>query len=163
LCRDTLEWVTGSAGWTGKARNSDSYCGPCTKAKRASGQTVVNKGSPQNEAKSQSRKKRKPDRSAFEQGLCDRYALQCMSQCTQCLTQCICSNMRRADTRMCECTRPVILCIHFSDQHHSKIFNKAEKEARRKSKADEPLTNQESKRLTGYSAQYCYQTPCCSL
>ena len=71
--------------------------------------------------------------------------------------------MRLADTRICECTRCVILCVHISAQKHSKICNKAEKETRRKSKADEPLTNQESKHLTGYSAQYSYQTPCCSL
>jgi len=127
-----------------KARNNVSFCGPCSRAKRALGQSVVNKGSPQNEVKSQSRKKRKHDRSVYEQGLCDRYAMQCMSQCNQCLSQCICSNMRRADTRICERTRPVILCVHISAQNHSKIQSKVEKEARRKSKADEPLTNQES-------------------
>jgi len=36
---------------------------------------------------------------------------------------------------------------------------KAEKEARRKSKAGELLTNQESE----FIARYSYQTPCCSL
>ena len=71
--------------------------------------------------------------------------------------------MRRADTRICECTRPVILCVHISAQNHNKIRSKADKETRRKSKADEPLTNQESKNMTGYSAPYSYQTPCCSL
>ena len=146
-----------------KARNSESFCGPCSRAKRALGQSVVNKGSHQNEAKSQSRKKQKHDRSAHEQGLCDRYALQCMSQCIQCLSQCICSNMRRADTRICECTRPVLLCVHISAQKHNNNRSKADKETCRKSKADEPLTNQESQHMTGYSARYCYQTPCCSL
>jgi len=84
-------------GCDDKARNGVSFCGPCTREKRALGQTVVNKGSPQNEAKSVALKKRKHDRSAYEQGLCDRYALQCMSQCIQCLSQYICSNMRRAE------------------------------------------------------------------
>jgi len=120
---------------------------------------VVNKGSPQNEAKSQSRKKRKHDHSEYEQGLCDRYAFQCMSQCKQCLSQCICSNMRRADTRICECTRHVILCVHISAQNHNAIRIKAEKETRRKSKACEVLTDQESE----FIARYSYQTQCCSL
>ena len=134
-----------------KAWNIESYCGPCTKAKRALGQSVVNKGSPQNEAKSVALKKRKHDRSAYEQGLCDRYALQCMSQCIQCLSQCICLSLRRADTRICECTRPVILCVHISAENCNTIHKKAGKETRRKSKAGEPLTNHESKHMIGYS------------
>ena len=111
-----------------KARNIESYCGPCTKAKRALGQSVVNKGSPQNEAKSVASKKRKHERSPYEQGLCDRYALQCMSQCLQCMSQCICSIFVRprqrpvyatvptvyvtvhmlAGTRICECMHPML-------------------------------------------------------
>jgi len=70
--------------------------------------------------------------------------------------------MRRADTRIYECTRHVILCVHISAQNHSKIRTKAHKETRRKSKADEPLTNFDSKHMTGYSARHSYQTPCCS-
>jgi hypothetical protein len=88
-----------------KARNIKSYCGPCTRAKRALGQTVANQGSPQNATTSVARKKRKHERSPYEQSLCDRYALQCMSQCMQCTSQCICSNMQHADTRICDCQR----------------------------------------------------------
>jgi len=80
-----------------KARNIKSYCGPCTRAKRALGQTVANQGSPQNATTSVARKKRKHERSPYEQSLCDRYALQCMSQCMQCTSRCICSNMQHAD------------------------------------------------------------------
>ena len=72
-------------GCDGKARNIEAFCGLCTRAKRALGQTVVNKGSPQNAVKSQSLKKRLHERSVHEQGLCDRYVLRCMSQFTQCL------------------------------------------------------------------------------
>jgi len=39
------------------------------------------------------------------------------------------------------------------------VINKAEKESRRKSKAGELLTDQESE----FIARYSYQTPCCSL
>ena len=67
--------------------------------------------------------------------------------------------MRRADTRICECTRSVILCVHISAKKNRKISSKAEKEARRKSKAGEFLTDQQSE----FIARYTYQTPCCSL
>jgi len=61
-----------------RTRNIESYCGPCTVAKGALGQAVVNKGSPQNAAKSVASKKRQHEHSTYEQGLYDRYALQCM-------------------------------------------------------------------------------------
>jgi len=113
------------AEYNDKARNNESFYGPCSRAKRALGQSVVNKGSPQNEAQSVASKKQKHERSAYEQGLCDRYALQCMSQC-------ICSNMRHADTHICECTRPVILSVYISTRNHNKTYRKAKKEVRRK-------------------------------
>jgi len=138
-------------GCDGKARNIESFCGPCSRAKRAIGQTVVNKGSPQNTATSQSQKKRPHERSAYEQGLYDRYALQCMSHCIQCLLQCTCFNMRRADTRICECTRSVILCVPISAKKHKETEKKAGKEARLKSKAGEFLTDQESAGIARYS------------
>jgi len=104
----------GEPGCDGKSRNSESWCGTCTRTKRAAGEKVVNKGSPSTAALSKALKKRPHGRSAYEQGECDRYALRCVSQCTQCLWQCICSNMRRADSRICECTRSVIFLV----RHH---------------------------------------------
>ena len=76
-------------GCDGRSRNIESWCGPCSRAKRARGEKVVNRGSPITTDHSQSLKKRPLDRSAYEKGLCDRYALRCMSQCTQCLLQCM--------------------------------------------------------------------------
>jgi len=137
----------GMPGCDGKARNIESWCGMCTRAKRALGHKVVNKGSPHNAAQSKSLKKRPHERSAHEQSLCDRYALRCMSQCTQCLWQCI----RRADTRICECTRSVILCAHIRVKKRNQTSHKAEKEALRKSRAGEFLTDQESRGIARYS------------
>ena len=103
LCKDKHtkmgKCYGGEPGCDGKARNSKSWCGTCTKAKRARGEKVVNTGSPSNAALSESLKKRPHERSAHEQGMCDRCALWCMSHCTQCLLLCICSIMRRADSR----------------------------------------------------------------
>jgi len=141
----------GMPGCDGKARNIESWCGTCTRAKRALGQKVVNKGSPHNAGQSKSLKKRPHKRSAHEQSLCDRYALRCMSQCTQCLWQCICSNMQRDDTRICECTRSVILCVHIRANKHNQTSHKTVKEALRKSKVGESLTDQESRGLAWYS------------
>jgi len=109
----------------GTALNNESFCGPCTKAKRDLGQVVVNKGSPQNTAKSVASKKQKIERSKYEQSLCDSYALQCMSQCirtlrapslsARCLV-CACFNMRNADCASVIvntlCTRWRFLCDH---------------------------------------------------
>ena len=49
--------------------------------------------------------------------------------------------------------------IIISAQNHNAIATKTGKETRRKSKAGEVLTDQESEFIAGYS----YPTPCCSL
>ena len=130
-----------------------SFCGPCNQAKRKLGQVVVNKGSPHNTATSVALKKQKTERSESEQRLCDRYALQFMSQCiltlrapsssARCLL-CACLNMRNDE---------------FDHPSHSVTFPRedtvaaARAEALRKSKAGEDLSVRETKFMTGYSSQ----------
>jgi len=155
LCKDKHTQMGncygGEPGCDGKSRNIKSWCGTCTRAKRARGEKVVNKGSPSDAAHSQALKKRPHDHSALEQGMCDRYALRCMSQCTQCLLQCICSNMRRTDSRICECTCSVILCAIIRANKRNQTGHKAVKEALHKSKAGEFLTDKESRGIARYS------------
>ena len=112
---------------------------------------MINKGSPISADHSQALQKRPHERSAYEQGLCDRYALPCMSQCTQCLLKCICSNMRRADSRICGCTRSVILCVIIRANKRNQTGHKTVTEALHKLKAGEFLTDKESRGITRYS------------
>ena len=112
---------------------------------------MVNKGSPINAALSKARKMRPHERSAYEQGEWDRYALRCVSQCTQCLLQCICSNMRRADSHICECTRSVVRCAFIRANKRNQTDSKAVKEALLKSKAGQELTVLESRAIARYS------------
>ena len=155
LCKDQHRKMGkcygGEFGCDGRSRNIKSWCGMCTRAKRARGEKVVNKGSPYDADLSQAIKKRPHDRLAYEQGLCDRYALRCMSQCTQCWLQCICSNMRRADSRICGCTRSVILCVIIRANKHNQTGHKAVTEALHKLKAGVFLTDKESRGIDRYS------------
>jgi len=145
----------GETGCDGKSRNKESWCGPCVRAKRARGDKVVNRVSPSTAALSKALKKRSSDRSAHEQSECDRYGLRCVSQCTQCWLHCTCSNMRRADSRICECTRSLVLCAIIRAKKHwqtsNPIFNGARQEAFAKSKLGGILTDKESRSIARYS------------
>jgi len=153
LCQDTPTKMAkcdgGETGCDGKSRNTESWCGPCVRAKRGRGEKVVNRVSPSTAALSKALKKVSSDRSAHEQSECDRYGLRCVFQCTQCWLHCSCSDMRRADSRICVCTRSRGLCAISRAKKHwqtsNPIFDGARKEARAKSKLGVFLTDKESR------------------
>jgi len=60
-------------GCTHRARNVQSYGSPCSTIKRAAGQVVHNRLSPQDASKSVAIKKDKSEGSEFEQELVNRY------------------------------------------------------------------------------------------
>jgi len=150
----------------GTARNILSFCGPCNQAKRKLGQVVVNKGSPHNTATSVALKKQKTERSESEQRLCDRHALQFMSQCiltlrapsssARCLL-CACFNMRNADMRICDCKPPLHSLTIFVCPYQ---LPDPQQDPERRCGRDTPQIHNLSKQETNYTTGYSYQTPC---